>query len=147
MKKSISAACALWCTRLLAVLMLFLTAKLHVLLDWYLDLRPMGEHGAKAIMIGFYCCVPIVLLALWHLDKLLRNILAARVFVRTNVRCISMVRWCCLAICLICIPVACFYPPIIFVVAIMAFLALVVSVLTAVMDAAVEIREENDLTI
>ena len=147
MTKSISAKSALWCNRVLAICVLYLTARLHVLLDWYLDLRPMGEYGARAIMIGFYCCVPGVLLALWQLDLLLRNILEGQVFIRANVRCISVVRWCCLAVCLICIPVACFYPPIIFVVLIMAFLALVVSVLTAVMDAAVTIREENDLTI
>ena len=147
MRASTSAKLALWVNRLLAVFLICLTTRMNVLLDWYQDLRPMGVHGDKAVMIGFYCCVPVVLLALWNLDKLLRNILKEQVFIRENVRCISLVRWLCLAVCVICVPVACLYPPIVFVVIVMAFLALVVSVLTSVMDAAVTIREENDLTI
>ena len=39
------------------------------------------------------------------------------------------------------------YLPLVFVTVIMAFLCLVISVLVCAMDAAVTIREENDLTI
>ena len=39
------------------------------------------------------------------------------------------------------------YPPLVFLAVIMAFLALVVSVVGNVLSAAVSIREENDLTI
>ena len=44
-------------------------------------------------------------------------------------------------------PAAFFYPPLVFMTVIMAFLALAVSVVKNVMAAAVEIREENDLTV
>ena len=46
-----------------------------------------------------------------------------------------------------CIPAAVFYLPLVFMAVIMGFLFLVTGVLTKVMDAAVNIREENDLTI
>ena len=39
------------------------------------------------------------------------------------------------------------YPPLIFLAVIMAFLAMAVSVVKNVMAAAVELREENDLTV
>ena len=52
-----------------------------------------------------------------------------------------------LAVALICLPAAVFYPPLVFMAVIMAFLALVVNVVGSVMNAAVAIREENDLTI
>ena len=147
MKISFSAKLSLWAGRFLALILAALVFLMPRLLDWYQTLRPLGPHGAAAIVIGFYCCVPAVGLALWNLDRLLRNILRAQVFTGGNVRCISHVRWCCLAVGVICLPAAYFYPPLIFMVIIMAFLTLVISVLRSVMAAAVEIREENDLTV
>ena len=118
------------------------------LLDWYMTLRPgMGAVPRLALMLGFYCSAPAVFFALWELDRLLRSILCGQVFVRANVRSISRVRWCCLAVSLVCLCAALFYPPIIFMGIVMFFLCLILSVLSSVMAAAVEIREENDLTV
>ena len=147
MSVSISAKLTLWVNRLIALVLLALVFLMPRFVDWYQGLRPLGPYGAAAILIGFYCCVPAVALALWDLDKLLRSILNEQVFVRRNVRCIRRIRWYCLAVALICLPAAFFYPPLIFMVVIMLFLALTVSVLGSVMNAAVAIREENDLTI
>ena len=113
----------------------------------YQALRPLGRYGAAAIMIGFYCCVPAVLYALSCMERLVRNILKEDVFVAQNVRFLRRIRWCCAAVSGICLPAAFFYPPLIFMTTIMAFLALAVSVVKNVMAAAVEIREENDLTV
>lgn len=137
----------LWANRFLALVVAALVFLMPRLLAYYQALWPLGPQSTAAIEIGFYCCVPAVGLALWNLDKLLRNILKSQVFTGGNVRCIGAVRWCCLAVGLICLPAAYFYPPLIFMVIIMAFLTLVISVLRSVMAAAVEIREENDLTI
>jgi hypothetical protein len=73
--------------------------------------------------------------------------LAGDVFIPNNVRRISRLRWCCLLVSLICLPATFFYLPLLFMVVIMGFLGLVVSVVANVMAAAVEIREENDMTI
>ena len=107
----------------------------------------LGRYGAAAIMIGFYCCVPAVLYALSCMERLVRNILKEDVFVTQNVRFLRRIRWCCAAVSGICLPAAFFYPPLIFMTTIMPFLALAVSVVKNVMAAAVEIREENDLTV
>lgn len=147
MKIPRSVKITLWVNRVIALFLLLIVWKLPTLLDWSMTLGHIGTRSARAIGIAFYCCAPVVALALWNLDALLRSILAARVFVGANVRAMRRVRWCCLGVCLICLPAAFFYPPLVFMVVIMAFLALVVSVLAAVMDAAVAIREENDLTI
>ena len=147
MKIPVSVKITLWVNRMVGCLLLALIPAMPRLLDWYQDLRPLGLHGAAAIMIGFYCCVPVVLVALWNMDRILRSILQNQIFVRPVVRCIRRVRWCCLGVCLICLPAAVFYPPLVFMVVIMAFLALTVSVVAAVMDVAVTLREENDLTI
>jgi len=142
-----SAKITLWCSRLLAGAICVLLFAMPGLLRWYQTLRSLGSYGAAAIIIGFYCCAPIVLYALRCIDRLVRNLLKGAVFILENVRLIRRIRWCCAGVSLVCLPAAFFYPPLIFLAVIMAFLALVVSVVKNVMAAAVEIREENDLTV
>ena len=142
-----SAKFTLWVNRIIAAAVVALLPGLVPLLDWYRTARSLTDQSIAAIFIGFYLCCPSVLYALWCIDRVVTNILADRVFVTDNVRRIRRIRWCCAGVSLICLPAAWFYPPLIFMVVIMAFLALVVSVVKNVMDAAVEIREENDLTI
>ena len=147
MTVSISAKLTLWVNRLIGLILAVLLFALPGLLRWYGTVRPLGDGAENAIRIAFYCCSVVVALALWDLDRLLRNILKEQVFVRRNVGCIRRIRWYCLAVALICLPAAFFYPPLVFMVVIMTFLTLVVSVVGSVMNAAVAIREENDLTI
>ena len=147
MRVSKTVKLTLWANRAIGAVLLALILVLPRLLDWYQNLRPLNPASRAAIVTGFYCCIPVIALALLNLDRLLRSILNSQVFVPTNVRLIRNIRWCCLGVGLICLPASFFYPPLIFIVIIMAFLALVISVLCAVMDAAVSIREENDLTI
>ena len=147
MTTKLSAKFTLWINRLLAAAVGILLFAMPGLLEWYQGMRPLGLHGAAAISFGFYLCVPPVLYALWCIDRWPHNILLEQVFVEENVRRLRRIRWCCAGVSLICVPAACFYQPLIFMVVIMAFLALMVSVVKNVMAAAVELREENDLTV
>ena len=138
----------LFVNRFLTAVMVVLLFALPRILEWYITLRPnLRPSASLAILISFYLCALAVFPALWNLDLLLRNILRRDIFIRRNVSAIRHVRWCCLAVSAICLPAACFYPPLIFMSIIMFFLTLILSVLGAVMAAAVEIREENDLTV
>jgi len=147
MNSKLSASFTLWINRFIAAGVLALIFAMPALLEWYQGFRPLGLHGAAAVMGGFYLCVPVVLYALWCIDVLVRNILKDLVFIEDNVKRLRRIRWCCAGVSLICTPAACFYQPLIFMVVIMAFLTLVISVLKNVMAAAVELREESDLTI
>lgn len=143
----VSVKVTLWANRIISLILALLVFTMPALLRWYETIRVMGSHVTTAISVAFYCCCIPVGAALWDMDAILRNILRREIFVRKNVSCIRRIRWYCMATGLICLPAAFFYPPLIFVFVIMAFLSLVVSVLSGVMHAAVEIREENDLTI
>lgn len=145
--KARSALVTLWANRLVMLLLGMLLFLMPVCVDWYSRHRLIPRSGLTAILVGFYCCAPFIAAALVMIEQLLRNILSAQVFIRKNVLLIRRVRWCCLAISVMCIPAACFYVPLIFVTVIMAFLWLVVSVVADVMASAVTLREENDLTI
>ncbi len=147
MKKQLLTKFTLWTNRLIAVIMVVLAIFLWPVLDWYCSHRVLAPIERTAITYGFYACAVFVLLALWHIDALLRSILRQEVFTRKNVRHIRYIQWCCAIVGLICIPAGLCYYPLLFLAVIMGFLCLVVSVVTRVMDAAVSIREENDLTI
>ena len=137
----------LWVMRCIAVCLVILIPFMPSLLDWYGTTRVLSHAKYMAILLAFYCSTVVTLPALWQLDKLLRNILAGQVFVRRNLTCIRWVQWCCLGVSLICLPAACVYLPLFFVVILTGFLTLMITVVVRVMAAAVEIREENDLTI
>ena len=145
--KNRSAALTLWANRLLMLTVVGLAFAMPKLLPWYNRFRPLEEETNLALLIAFYLCLPIALYALYNLEKLLRNILAGEVFIRENVRMIRRVCGCCLLVSGICLPAAFYYAPLIFFCIVMAFLCPVVNVVRYAFDAAVTIREENDLTI
>ncbi len=145
--KNRSASLTLWANRLLMVTVVALAFAMPALLRWYNSIRILDDGQNLALLIAFYLCVPIALFALYNLEKLLGNILAGEVFIRANVRIIRRVCLCCLLVSLICLPAAFRYQPLIFFCIVMAFLCPVVNVVRYVFDAAVSIREENDLTI
>lgn len=142
-----SAKFTLWCNRILAAVMAVLCVTLYDLLIWYRSVRALPWQVCAVIFIGFYLCTPAVLYALWCIEKLLRGILKGDVFIHQNVQFLRRIRWCCAIVSLICLIAGFAYPPLLFLAVIMAFLALMVSVVKNVMSAAVEIREENDLTV
>ena len=137
----------LWINRCILALVTAFVFLLPGMLDVFNLYRPMTVDARTALIAAYYCCTVPIAVALLAVERLLKHILKENVFIRENVRLISRIRWCCLAVSLICMPAAFAYPSLIFLSIIMAFLALMVTVVVHVMAAAVEIREENDLTV
>ena len=137
----------LWVSRSIFIVLVALLPAMPFLMNWYSEFRDLNLSAHISIMVAFYVCAIITAVALLQMDRLLRNILDGEVFVRKNIRLIQYVRGCCGLVALVCLPAAVFYMPLIFMVITMAFLWLVVGVVAQTLDAAVAIREENDLTI
>lgn len=143
-----SAKVTLWASRFVAALMVFFLFFFPKFLQSYHEnFRPLADSERHALLGAFYLSAIAVELAMYHMDKLLRNILRAELFTSENVQRIRMVRWCCFWVSVVCLFAFFGFPSMIFVSTIMAFLALVVTVVGQVMKAAVELREESDLTI
>lgn len=145
--RNISPKVVLWVNRFIFLVLLALLPTMPFILNWYSTIRTLNTAEYLAILIAFYICAVIAGVALWKIDRLLRNILQEDVFVRKNVLHIRTIQWCCALVSLVCLPACFFYLPLVFMTVIMAFLSLVMSVLVKTMEAAVAIREENDLTI
>ena len=138
---------ALWVNRGVALLVFALLFFLPAILRWYCSIRMLTQLDQQGITVAFYCCAAVIFVALWNIERLMKNILAQQVFTRENVLRIRRIQWCCGGVSLLCVPASVFYLPLVFLVVIMAFACLMVSVVARVMDKAVAIREENDLTI
>lgn len=116
----------------------------------YRGLTPSGDPLAN-IKTTFVCCFyPSAVFAgiiLYSLLKLLFNIKKGEIFIRANVTCLRIVSWCCFIIGIITFVGCFFYMPFMFIAAAGGFLGMLLRVLKNVMQSAVEIREENELTI
>lgn len=143
-----SSKVTLYASRAVMLVMLVLLFFFPMLVERYHQhFRLLLSSERTAITAAFYVCALPVLLALWNMDQLLRNILREQLFILENVRHIRVIRWCCVAVSLVCLGAAFGFPSLIFLSVIMAFLSLAVTVVGQVMKAGVAIREENDLTI
>ena len=140
-------ALAFWASRCIALILAALAVALPKILDWYSHVRALSSSERTAITVAFYICAVIVAFALWQMEQLLKNLLKKQVFLTENVNRVRRIRWCCAGVSLVCLPAALLYYPLIFMVIVMGFLCLVISVVCRVLDEAVTLREENDLTI
>ena len=139
----------LWANRAVAAVVAVLIFTLPQVLRWYaglLNYTPI-ERDLQAFIVAFWCCAVVILFALWNMEKLLKNILRQEIFTRENVRRVRRVQHSCGIVALICLVATVFVLPALLFTAIMGFLCLAVSVVASVLDAAVALREENDLTI
>lgn len=139
----------LWANRLVTALVALLIAILPRLLRWYAGLLgyDLPDGDLLGIWLSYIGSAAVILVALWNMEKLMKSILAGQVFVRENVRRVRRVQLCCGIVALVCLAATVFALPMVLLAAIMGFLCLTVSVLANVLDAAVALQEENDLTI
>ena len=150
MKNQKIAKFTLWANRLVMALVAALIFALPALLRWYSSLLnnyAMPERDVIGIWVSYILSAGVIFAALWNMEKLMKNILAQQIFIRENVRRVRRVQVCCGIVAAVCVVDVVFALPMLLFGAIMGFLCLVVSVVASVLDAAVALQEENDLTI
>ena len=149
MKTQKLAKCTLWVTRLVMAVVAVLIFALPWLLNWYTGLLgySLPQQDLTGIWLTYIFCALVIFAALWNMEKLMKNILAGQVFVRENVRRVRRVQYSCGIVAAVCLVDVVFALPMVLLAAIMGFLCLTVSVLAHILDAAVALQEENDLTI
>ncbi|MBE7065296.1 MAG: DUF2975 domain-containing protein [Ruminococcaceae bacterium] len=115
--------------------------------------RGLSAGGEAITRIGkifawaFYPSAFFAVIIIGALLKLLFNIKADNVFISRNVMLLKAVSWCCFAIGIITLISGFFYLPFFAIAAAGGFTGMLLRVLKNVMESAVELRAENDLTI
>ncbi len=134
----------------LGILVFFAPFLFELYLTAFRGFAPEGEALAmikKVFMLVFYPCGIFAAIILTALLGLLNNIKAGDVFTLKNAKYLRIVSLCCFAISVITLVGGFFYMPFLVVTFAAAFVGLLLRVLKNVMQAAAEMREENDLTI
>ena len=97
--------------------------------------------------ITFYPCAVFGYITLHSLIKLLFNIKKEEIFINQNVKYLRHISWCCFIVALITLIGGIFYIPFSFIAIAAAFIGLMLRIVKNVMQNAVELKTENELTI
>ena len=100
-----------------------------------------------AFITAFYVCAVFAFIALFVLNKLLKNIRREEIFVQENVKILRIISWCCYFVGIATAVYSYWEYNFMIIAAAAAFFGLILRVLKNVFVKAVEIREENDGTI
>ena len=120
---------------------------------WLVEYRGFNEIGfaLHRLLITFKLCFypssVFAFITLYSLIKLLFNIKNDEIFIIENVKYLRRIYWCCFAVAFITLIGGFFYLPFLFIAVAAAFVGLMLRIVKNVMQNAVEIDEENKLTI
>ena len=120
---------------------------------WLCFYRGFAEDSAvlsrmvKLFAVCYYPCSVFAYVTLYSLIKLLGNIRKGEIFIFGNVKCLRRISWCCFAVALITFVGGIQYLPYLFVAVAAGFVGLMLRVVKNVMENAVELKTENELTI
>lgn len=101
----------------------------------------------KLVIPTFYACAPFAGIAIYMLIRLLLNIINETVFVQTNVKYLRWISYLCYAVMLITVATGIFYIPLLIIGFGTGVVGTLLRVVKNLMETAVEIKEENDMTI
>lgn len=114
---------------------------------WFGNLRGLQESASTAMLTVLLLCSIFGWILLWAMWKLLGNLRHGRVFTQENVGLLHRVSWCCAAAAALCLVGCFFYLPFLVPVAAASFMALIVRVVRNILQTAVAMKEELDLTV
>ncbi len=142
-----SAKLSLYLTDAILVLIAAMAVCLPRLVGWYVAVTSRHAHMQTTIITVCYVCLPAVLILLYSLRRLLKNIMKQKIFISQNVRWLRTLSWCCVAVSIITLVAGYFYLPFYIVGIAAGFFSLILRIIKNVFNAAIDIKAENELTI
>ncbi len=145
----------IFCAVLLIALLIVFPSFVKWHIKWMVDqsnsINLDYDPSIRSLSIAFYAASPLSFLALYLLIRLLLNVIHDKVFIDANVRYLRYISYCCYAVAVVCIVYLLLSRPFFKSVSFIAFAMLIVGTLIRVvknvMQGAVELQRENDLTI
>ncbi len=101
----------------------------------------------RLVIISFYSCAPFAGVSLYMLIRLLLNIIIDKVFVKPNIMYLRFISYFCYACFAITAVTGAGYFPLLIVSFAMVIVGTLLRVVKNILQCAVEIKEENDLTV
>lgn len=146
-KQNRSAWLSLTLVYIFGALLIVLAFTAPLLVRTYIELTARPETMFLPVTTAFYVIFPLAAATLVALARLLRRILRGEVFVSANVAALRLISYLLYAAALVLFVAGFFYGPLFILTAAAAFIATVVRVVKNCFDAAVLLKDENELTI
>lgn len=143
-KKSVKLS--LICNRLVIAAVILTGAATPLLVNGYVNYLDKRPDVTQPLMVTILASCVVALVALFCLDLLLQNIRKGKVFISENVALLRRISWCCFGIAII-LFVSYYY--LLFIIAgiAAAFMGLILRVVKNVIEEAIVLKDENDMTI
>jgi len=108
-----------------------------------------GHPGYYIYILGgaFYLLSVPAYIAMYWMNRLLKNLSTGETFTRENTKCLRYTCWCLTAAFVILVPCGVFYVSLLVVALAFAFMALIVHIVKNVFEKAVSMKDELDLTV
>jgi len=120
-------------TTVFIVLIIIVAAALPFLVTWYVEKAHRLESLATTIMVTCYPCAPFVIICLWYLRKILKNVINNSFLTDENFKSFGYMSICCLIVSLITVIAGRFYLPFFIVAATFLFLSLLIFVFRSIL--------------
>ena len=146
-KQNRSAWLSLTLVYIFGALLIVLAFTAPLLVRTYIELTARPETMFLPVTTAFYVIFPLAAATIVALARLLRRILRGEVFVSANVASLRLISYLLYAAALVFLVAGFFYGPFFILTAAAAFIATVVRVVKNCFDAAVLLKDENELTI
>ena len=146
-KQNRSAWLSLTLVYIFGALLIVLAFTAPLLVRTYIELTARPETMFLPVTTAFYAIFPLAAATIVALARLLRRILRGEVFVSANVAALRLISYLLYAAALVLFVAGFFYGPFFILTAAAAFIATVVRVVKNCFDAAVLLKDENELTI
>lgn len=138
---------SIWCTRLAMALVIVCGVLTPKIVNWYLLVAVKSQALGQPLMVAVLAsCVP-AMAALLCLHQLLTNIGKEEIFTDENVALLRRISWCCFAVAAIMLVSCRYYLVFLCVSVAAAFMGLILRVVKNVIQQAVILKAENELTI
>lgn len=138
---------SLFLTYLFGAVFLALLITALPVVKYYAEVNGRNQEIIPVIVSAIYFSALPIITVLFSLYKLLSNIKKENVFCEANVSFIRLISWCSFTEALIALTAGFFYLPFLFIFIAAAFLGIILRVIKNVFEKAVEIKNENELTI
>ena len=143
-KKSVTLS--LVCNRLVIAAVIGVAVGTPWLVNGYVDYLGKRQSVAQPLMVTLIASCVVALVALLCLDRLLVNIKKSQVFIPENVALLRRISWCCFGVAIVLL-VSYYYLFFLIAGIAAAFIGLVLRVVKNVIEEAIILKNENDLTI
>ena len=134
-------------TVLFSILLLAADILGFIWMPWYISVSAVDERHLPALAVTIYSASIFAWICLYAMYRLLKEISTGQVFTAKNTLFLRVISWCCAGACLVFLASVLYYPPFIIISCAAGFMMMVVRVVKNIIQQAIGMKTELDLTV